>query len=80
MQGCPVPIVHIDLLEGRSTEKIETMIAAVSHAIADSLETPIDGVRVIVREMDDHHYGIGGKARSVIRAETEPAPGANGSG
>jgi 4-oxalocrotonate tautomerase len=68
-----LPIVHIDILEGRSTEKIEKMIVAVSQAIADSLESPIDGVRVIVREMNEHHYGLGGQPFSVIKAEREAA-------
>ena len=56
-----MPLVHIDVMEGRSQDKIERMITAVSEAIATSLESPIDNVRVVVNEMKPHEYGVGGK-------------------
>ena len=61
------------MLEGRSPDKVEKMIVAVSEAVATSLETPIEGVRVIVHEMQDHQYGAGGKPFRVLRAEREAA-------
>lgn len=57
-----MPLVHIDMVEGRAPEKIEKMITAVSEAVSASLEAPIGSVRVIVNEMKPHQYGIGGKA------------------
>lgn len=68
-----MPIVHIDLMEGRSEEKIEKMITSVSEAISTSLDAPIETVRVIVNEMRPHQYGIGGKPYPVVRAEREHA-------
>lgn len=68
-----MPLVYINLMKGRAPEKIEGMIAAVSHAIADSLETDLDTVRVMVHEMEEHQYGIGGKPIRVVRAEREAA-------
>jgi 4-oxalocrotonate tautomerase len=64
-----MPLVHIDLLEGRPPERIERMIAEVSEAIATSLDTSIDAVRVIVNEMKPHQYGVGGKAWPVVLEE-----------
>jgi 4-oxalocrotonate tautomerase len=55
-----MPLVHIDMMEGRSPEQIERMVAAVSEALAESLPAPIDTVRVVVNEMEPHQYGIGG--------------------
>jgi 4-oxalocrotonate tautomerase len=56
-----MPLVHVDLMEGRSPERIAAMIRSVSEAIADSLEAPIDSVRVVVNQMAPHEYGVGGK-------------------
>ncbi len=64
-----MPLVYINLMEGRPPEKIETMIESVSQAIANSLGDPIDNVRVMVYEMKEHQYGAGGKPMRVVRAE-----------
>lgn len=64
-----MPLVYINLMKGRPHEKIEKMISAVSDAIADSLEADINTVRIMVNEMDEHQYGIGGKPMRVVRAE-----------
>ncbi len=56
-----MPLVYINLMEGRPPEKIEKMITAVSEAISTSLEAPIESVRIMVYEMQPHQYGAGGK-------------------
>jgi len=66
-----MPLVYINLMEGRPPEKIEKMITAVSEAIADSLEAPIETVRIMVNEMQPHQYGVGGKPWTVVKAERE---------
>jgi 4-oxalocrotonate tautomerase len=68
-----MPLVYINMMEGRPPEKIERMITAVSDAIASSLEAPLDTVRVMVYEMQPHQYGIAGRPWSVIKAEREAA-------
>jgi 4-oxalocrotonate tautomerase len=72
-----MPLVHIDMMEGRSPEKIEKMIGAVSEAIASSLEAPIGTVRIVVNEMKPHQYGVGGKAWPVVVEERRKAQEAN---
>lgn len=66
-----MPIVQINLTKGRSPEKIEKMISAVSEAIATSLDAPIGTVRIMVNELEHHQYGVGGKAWTVVKAERE---------
>lgn len=56
-----MPIVNIDLLEGRSIEQKSQLIKAVSNAIADSIDVPIERVHVILRDMSPHACGNGGK-------------------
>lgn len=71
-----MPLVHIDLLEGRSPEKIAAMIGSVSEAIATSLDANIDSVRIVVNEMKAYQYGVGGEPWPVVaraRREAESA-------
>lgn len=71
-----MPIVHISLMEGRPTERIERMIAGVSAAIAEALDAPIGTVRIVVNEMQPHQYGIGGKPFPEVQAERAAAAAA----
>lgn len=65
-----MPIVTISLMKGRDPEKIQDMIRGVSRAIADALpDAPIETVRVMVHEMDDHQYGVGGVPIAEVKAE-----------
>jgi len=68
-----MPIVTVNVLEGRSPERIEKMIAEVSEAAARSLDAPIETVRVMVNEMPAHTFGIGGRPASVVMAERRAA-------
>lgn len=55
-----MPIVTIHLLEGRDKEKKKALIKNVSEAIVNTLDVPLDSVRVILQEMSHDHFGIGG--------------------
>ncbi len=74
-----MPFVHIDVLEGRSPEMLETMIERVSQAVAESLDTPIDRVRVMVNEIPPHLWGIGGIPASKVPGRV-PVSKATGGG
>ncbi len=68
-----MPIITVNLLEGRPQETIEKMITSVSEAAAISLDAPIETVRVMVNEMPAHTFGIGGRPSSVVMAERRAA-------
>lgn len=57
-----MPIATINIVEGRSDDKKEKLIEKVSLAIAESLDAPLETVRVIINEMPKQHFGIGGKS------------------
>jgi 4-oxalocrotonate tautomerase len=57
-----MPIATINIIQGRSEEKIEALIQNMSKAIAESLDAPLESVRVIVNEVPKEHFGIGGKS------------------
>ena len=68
-----MPLVYINIMEGRPKEKIEKMIASVSEAISESLEADISSVRIMVNEMAEHQYGVGGKPWRIVKAERAAA-------
>ncbi|MDN4075398.1 4-oxalocrotonate tautomerase [Fictibacillus terranigra] len=55
-----MPIVNIQLLEGRPEEKIKEVIHNVTEVISATLDAPKENVRVLVSEVPKTHWGIGG--------------------
>ncbi|MFC3040489.1 4-oxalocrotonate tautomerase [Virgibacillus xinjiangensis] len=55
-----MPLVNVQIMEGRSKEKIETMMENVTNTISESLDAPKENVRVIVTEVPKSHWAIGG--------------------
>lgn len=62
-----MPLVHIHILEGRSEEKVQKLIANVSQTVADTLEVPLERVRVLVTEVPLTHWGVAGKSMAERR-------------
>ncbi|WP_072682110.1 2-hydroxymuconate tautomerase [Arcobacter sp. LA11] len=57
-----MPIATINIIEGRSDEKKEDLIIKVTQAIHESIDAPIESIRVILNEMPKQHFGIAGKS------------------
>jgi 4-oxalocrotonate tautomerase len=55
-----MPIVHIDLLEGRPASKKRALIEQVTNAIVETLEVEPASVRVLLREVPPDQWAIGG--------------------
>jgi 4-oxalocrotonate tautomerase len=64
-----MPFVQVTLVRGRTVEQKHAMIAAVSAAVASSLDTPLERVRVAIYEVGQDEWGIGGQPYSAARAE-----------
>ncbi|WP_123039637.1 4-oxalocrotonate tautomerase [Cohnella candidum] len=61
-----MPIINIQLMEGRPPEKIKSLIVKVTDAVAEELNSPKDRIRVLVSEVPKTHWGIGGVPASDI--------------
>jgi len=57
-----MPIIQINLMEGRSDEQKERLISEVTDACVRSLDAPQASVRIIINEMPKQHFGIGGES------------------
>ena len=73
-----MPIIEVNLLEGRSPEAKERLIEALTSAAVDAIGASRESVRIILREMAPAHFAIGGEslaARAAIAAQRETAVG-----
>ncbi|WP_175639605.1 4-oxalocrotonate tautomerase [Metabacillus schmidteae] len=57
-----MPIINVNIMEGRPKEKIERVIADITKTITTTLEVPKENVRVIVTEIPKSHWGIAGES------------------
>jgi 4-oxalocrotonate tautomerase len=55
-----MPIANLHILQGREPALKESLIRAVTAAIADTLKVKPESVRVILTEVPAEHWGIGG--------------------
>ena len=61
-----MPVVQITILEGRTLEKKEAMIAAVTEAIHTTIDSPRENVRVILYEVPKTNFAVGGKTMAQL--------------
>ncbi|RHW38352.1 4-oxalocrotonate tautomerase [Lysinibacillus yapensis] len=62
-----MPIIQLQILEGRSNEKIAEAIKNVSNTVSETLDVPIESVRVIVTEVPKTHWGKAGEPIAAIQ-------------
>lgn len=64
-----MPLVRIDIMEGRPPEKIDELHVRVAALVAEILEAPIDRVRTYITQFPVEAWGIGGVTAAVARAD-----------
>lgn len=57
-----MPILQVNLMEGRTQAQKEKLIAAVTAAVVESIGAPKESVRVLINEMPKGHFGIAGQS------------------
>lgn len=57
-----MPIIRVEMLEGRSPETKERLIAALTADAAEILEVKPEQVRVLLYELPKTHWGLGGQS------------------
>ena len=56
-----MPLITIDMLEGRTVEQKRELVESMSKLISEKINTPIDHVTVIIRDIPRHNWGSRGK-------------------
>ena len=59
-----MPIVQIDMLEGRTVEQKRELVRKVTAAICETASCSPEEVKIVIRDMSKDNYGDGGKLRS----------------
>ncbi len=56
-----MPLAQISLMEGRTDDQKKALIAEVTQAIHNSIDAPVENIRVVINEVPKTHWGIAGK-------------------
>ena len=64
-----MPIVQIQILQGRSEQQIKSLIDDVTNATVKNLQVHPRQVRVIVTEIPSTHWGIEGRTMKDINEQ-----------
>ena len=67
-----MPLAQITILEGRDPDAVRRMAAAVTDAIASTLSTPRERIRVVVTELPADRWFVGGT--SIAESRPNPSP------
>ncbi|WP_057765345.1 2-hydroxymuconate tautomerase [Companilactobacillus tucceti] len=59
-----MPLVHIELIEGRSQEQLKSMVEDVTEAISKNVGAPKENIHVVLNEMKKDRYAVGGVLKS----------------
>ncbi|HZG73925.1 MAG TPA: 4-oxalocrotonate tautomerase [Chondromyces sp.] len=55
-----MPIINIQILEGRPEEKVSNLIKNVTETVSETLDAPKENIRVIVTEVPKSRWAAGG--------------------
>ena len=58
-----MPIVQIDMLQGRTVEQKREMVKKVTDAIVETTNCPPQAVTIVIREMSEENLGSSGVLR-----------------
>ena len=69
LKGEVMPLVRVDIMEGRPPEMIEELHRKLAELVAETLDTPIERVRTYITQFPPEAWGIGGVPANVARRE-----------
>lgn len=78
-----MPIIQVNMLEGRTVAQKRAMIAAVTDAVVGSLGVKRETVRIMINEMQAEHFALGGVSageQPLGKRNGHPSASSNGNG
>jgi 4-oxalocrotonate tautomerase len=58
-----MPIIQVQVIEGRTDEQLSKLMESLTNAAAESLDVKKEQVRVLIQEVPNKHWGVGGKPK-----------------
>lgn len=68
-----MPIIQINLLEGRSVEQKRAAVEGITAAVVKSFGVRPDQVRIMINEMPSEHFAIAGQTAAMRAVAAAPA-------
>ena len=68
-----MPIIQVNMMEGRSVQQKRAMVAAMTQAVGDTLGADPNTVRIIINELIPEHFAVAGVTWGEKRAGSPPA-------
>jgi 4-oxalocrotonate tautomerase len=62
-----MPLIQVTMVEGRTVEQKHALIRNLSQSMAETLEVPLERIRVAIYEVTADEWGIGGQPFSAAR-------------
>ncbi len=59
-----MPIIHVTLVQGRPEEKVQRFIREVARVASETLDAPLQSVRVMVDEVPPQRFAVGDRLKS----------------
>jgi len=56
-----MPFIHVELVEGRSTEQLTAMMKDITDAVHKNTSAPKEHIHVIINEMKKGTYAVNGE-------------------
>lgn len=56
-----MPIIQINMFEGRTVDQKRRLVAEVTDAVVRSIGVTAEDVRIIIQDMAKHDYSVAGK-------------------
>ena len=68
-----MPIIQMNLLEGRTVEQKRSVVAAVTEAVVRTLGVKPEQVRILINELAGEHFAVGGETATMRANAAKPA-------
>lgn len=63
-----MPLIQVTIADGRTDEQKKALLTAVTAAVHETIDAPVDSIRVWITEMPGTHYMAGGELLADKRA------------
>ena len=67
-----MPLVEVTMVQGRTPKQVRALISALTGAVVETVDAPVEAVRVVVREVPATHWAAGDVTIAERRGDPRP--------
>jgi 4-oxalocrotonate tautomerase len=56
----PMPIIHVNMYEGKTIDQKRKLVVAMTEAVVKSLDSKPESVRIIIHDIPKHNFAVAG--------------------